>query len=113
MARDDIADVAAVVLTDRAFDGSTLELTGPEAFTMAEAAAELSRATGRDIAYHAETVDEAFASRAHYGASQFEVDGWVTSYAAIAAGEMSTVADTVERVAGHPAVSLTEYLGHR
>ena len=41
-----------------------------------------------------ETVEQAYASRAHYGAPQFEVDGWVSSYLAIARGEMRRSATT-------------------
>lgn len=113
VARDDIADVAAVVLADSALDGSTLELTGPEAVTMAETAAVLSRASGRPIRYHHETVDEAYASRAAYGAVQYEVDGWVSSYLAIAKGELSAVTDTVGVIAKHPPISLLDYLAAR
>jgi len=39
--------------------------------------------------------------RSVYGAPDWEVEGWVTSYAAIATGELSTVSNTVARVAGH------------
>jgi NAD(P)H dehydrogenase (quinone) len=34
----------------------------------------------------------------------------VTSYACIATGEMDVVSDTVPRLTGHPAQTLTEYL---
>jgi uncharacterized protein YbjT (DUF2867 family) len=110
VARDDIADVATAVLLSREHDGRTYDLTGPASFSMAEAAAELTRATGRPVRYEAETMAEAFASRAHYGAPEWEVTGWVTTYAAIATGELDIVSDTVERVAGHPPMSLAEYL---
>ena len=53
---------------------------------------------------------KAYASRAHYGAPAWEVEGWVTSYTAIAAGELATVADTVARLTGHEATSLAEQL---
>lgn len=112
--RDDIADVAAAVLLDRAdpggHDGATYDLTGPASITMAEVAAELTSATGRRITYYPETVDEAYESRAHFGAPKFEVDGWVTTYLAIATGELDLVTDAVEQVAGHPPVSFAEFL---
>jgi NAD(P)H dehydrogenase (quinone) len=47
--------------------------------------------TGHDVTCHAETLEEAYTSRASYGAPEWEVEGWVTSYAAIAAGEMDVV----------------------
>ncbi|MDT0551254.1 hypothetical protein RND15_52760, partial [Streptomyces sp. DSM 41529] len=57
-----------------------------------------------------ETVEEAYASRAGYGAPEWEVAGWVTSYEAIAAGELATVSDAVPTLTGHPAMSFAEYL---
>lgn len=54
-------------------------MTGPEAITRHKVAEELSRATGRNIAYHAETPEEAYASRASYGTPEWKVEGWVTS----------------------------------
>ncbi|MFF8915221.1 NAD(P)H-binding protein [Streptomyces sp. NPDC015032] len=116
VAHDDIADAATAVLladTERdstRHDGVAYDLTGPEAFTLAEAAEELGRATGRTITYVPETREEAYASRAHYGAEDWEVAGWVTSYEAIATGEMSTVSDAVPSLTGHPAMSLATYL---
>jgi uncharacterized protein YbjT (DUF2867 family) len=108
--RDDVADSVVAVLIGDGHDGATYDVTGPEAFTLAEAAAELSRATGRDIRFHDETVEEAYASRASYGAPDWEVEGWVTTYTAIAAGEAALVTDTVERLTGHRPVSLAEHL---
>jgi NAD(P)H dehydrogenase (quinone) len=112
--RDDIADVAVAVLGDGGngggHDGRTYDMTGPEAFSLAEAAEELSRVAGRPIGYHAETMEEAYASRAHYGAPDWEVAGWVTTYAAIANGDLEAVSGDVAAVAGHPPVGLAEFL---
>ncbi|GGP37978.1 SDR family oxidoreductase [Streptomyces melanogenes] len=110
VAHDDIADVATAVLVGEGHDGVTYDVTGPAPLTLADVAAELSRVTGREITYLPETREEAFASRAGYGAEEWEVTGWVSSYEAIAAGEMATVADTVPRLTGHPAQSFAAYL---
>jgi uncharacterized protein YbjT (DUF2867 family) len=110
VARDDVADVATAVLLDDAHSGRSYDLTGPRAFTLAEAAGELSRAAGRPVSYVAESLDEAYASRGGYGAPDWEVAGWVTSYSAIAAGELDVVTDAVATVAGHPPIGLREYL---
>ncbi|MGC5401790.1 SDR family oxidoreductase [Streptomyces sp. DT20] len=116
VAHEDIADAATAVLlpggatADTAHDGATYELTGPRAFTLAEAAEELSRAAGRAITYVPETREEAYASRSGYGAPDWEVAGWVTSYEAIAAGEMATVSDAVQRLTGRPPKDLASYL---
>ena len=110
VARADVADVASAVLFDDAHSGRTYDLTGPAAFTVAEAAEELSKAAGRTVRYHPETLDEAYRSRAGYGAADWEVAGWVTSYSAIAAGELALVTDAVATVTGHPPIGLADYL---
>ena len=110
VARDDIADVAVAALLDEDLDGATLDVTGPELLTMADVARELAAHTGSPVRYVDETIEEAYASRASYGAPEWEVAGWVSSYAAIAAGELEAVSDVVERVAGHPATPLREVL---
>jgi NAD(P)H dehydrogenase (quinone) len=112
VARDDIADVAAAVLLegDDRHDGRSYDLTGPEALTMAEAAQRLSELAGRTVTYHPETLEEAYASRASYGAPDWEVDGWVTTYVAIANGELEAVSGDVAAVAGHPPMALDDFL---
>jgi NAD(P)H dehydrogenase (quinone) len=110
VARDDIADVAVVVLTSNEHGGKSYELTGPEAFTLTEAAAVLSRATGRSITFQDEALEEARASRAGSGAADWEIEGWVTSYAAIANGDLEHVSDAVQRLTGHAPRSLAELL---
>jgi NAD(P)H dehydrogenase (quinone) len=110
VARDDIADVAVEVLLDPAHAGQAYPLTGREAFTLAEAAEIIGRAAGREVIYLEETLEEARASRAPSGAPDWEIEGWVTTYAAIAAGELDVVADTVARIAGHEPMTLAELL---
>jgi uncharacterized protein YbjT (DUF2867 family) len=78
--------------------------------TLAEAATLLGESIGREIAYEPETIEEAYASRAGYGAPDWEVEGWVSSYVAIARGELAEVTDCIERLAGHPPRELPELL---
>ncbi|MFE7133935.1 NmrA family NAD(P)-binding protein [Streptomyces sp. NPDC057638] len=110
VAHDDIADAAVGVLLGEGHDGVTYDLTGPAALTLAEAAEELSRFAGREVTYVAETREEAYTSRAHYGAREWEVTGWVTSYEAIAAGEMAMVSDAVPKLAERPATPFSAFL---
>jgi uncharacterized protein YbjT (DUF2867 family) len=111
VAQEDIAEVATtVLLAPDTHAGLTYDLTGPEALSFEEIAAIIAAHTGRELKYEAETLEEAYASRAHYGAPDWQVDAWVSTYTAIAAGEMSGVSDAVLRVTGHPATSLTELL---
>jgi uncharacterized protein YbjT (DUF2867 family) len=48
---DDIAAVAAALLTDAAHDGQAYDLSGPEALTFAQVAAILSAHAGRTVGY--------------------------------------------------------------
>jgi uncharacterized protein YbjT (DUF2867 family) len=107
---DDVADAAAAVLLDPAGHAdASYDLTGPDARTMPELADALARASGRPVTFAEETVEEAYASRARYGAPAFLVDGWVSTYTAIANGEVACVSPDVERLTGHPARTLEQY----
>jgi NAD(P)H dehydrogenase (quinone) len=108
--RDDVAAAAAAVLATAGHDGHTYELTGREAFTLAEAADLMSRMTGTTIRFHDETDEEAFASRAGYCAPDWEVAGWVSSYQAIRDGSMAHVSPHVRELTGRDPLTLAEYL---
>jgi uncharacterized protein YbjT (DUF2867 family) len=110
VARDDIAAAAAVVLTEDGHGGRAYDMTGPEALTLHEAAAQVAEAAGRPVTYEPETLEEARASRAPSGAEDWEIEGWVTSYAAIAAGELERVSDDVERLTGRAPMTLAQFL---
>jgi NAD(P)H dehydrogenase (quinone) len=112
VARDDIADAGVAVLLDDTgrHDGRGYDMTGPEALTLAEVAEQLSRVAGRPITYQEETLEEAYASRASYGAPDWEVDGWVSTYTAIANGDLERVSGDLEALAGHPPIRLAGFL---
>ncbi|MFE7840077.1 SDR family oxidoreductase [Streptomyces sp. NPDC057474] len=111
VSQDDIADAAATVLTrPAAHAGTTYDLTGPESLTLDEAAAILSEQLGRPVRYQPETIEEAYASRASYNAPQWQLDAWVSTYTAIATGELDGVSGAVPDLTGHPARSLTDVL---
>ncbi len=111
--RADVAAATAVLLTTDGHDGRTYDLTGPEALSLAELAEELSAAAGRPVSYRDQTVEEAYASRASYGAPEWQVTAWVTTYTAIATGELARVSDDVPRLTGRPATSLRDFLERR
>jgi NAD(P)H dehydrogenase (quinone) len=110
VARDDVADVAVTVLLDPSHDGRTYDLTGPQSISLADAVASVAAASGRPLRYQEETIEEAYASRASYGAPRFEVDGWVSTYVAIAKGELERVTEDVPRLTGHPATGFDDVL---
>ncbi|HEY5846172.1 MAG TPA: SDR family oxidoreductase [Microlunatus sp.] len=109
VAQDDIAEAAVSVLSDPpAHAGAVYHLSGPEALTLTEVAATISEGTGRPVSFHDETVAEAYASRASYFAPQWQLDAWVSTYTAIAAGEFAGVSSDIETLTGHPATPLAE-----
>ncbi|MFE9646046.1 SDR family oxidoreductase [Streptomyces sp. NPDC006365] len=111
VSHDDIADAAAAVLARPAgHAGAVYDLTGPESLTLDEAAEIVSEVLGRTVTYHPETVEEAYASRASYGAPQWQLDAWVSTYTAIAAGRLDGVSDAVPRLTGHPATPLADVI---
>jgi NAD(P)H dehydrogenase (quinone) len=125
--RDDIADVAAAVLTGHGHEGRVYEITGPEALTMAETAAKIEAACGEPVKYIAQTTEEARtlhnasgmdtfeAERRRLtgqGLDEYEVEIWVTHYMQIAAGALNVVSSNVPQIAGYHAESLDDYLHH-
>ena len=111
VARADVARAATAVLLDpEPHAGITYTLTGPEALTLTEAAERLTAARGRPFRFHNETLEEAYASRASYSAPDWQVEAWVTTYTAIAAGQLDVVTDHVERLTGRRPTSLAEHL---
>lgn len=111
VAREDIARSAVAVLRDPAVhSGATYNLTGPEDISLAQASAVLTRATGRTVTYHHETVEEAFASRASYGAPGWQVEAWVSTYTAIAAGELAGPTSDVRGLTGQDPLALEGFV---
>lgn len=111
VAREDIARSAVAVLRDPAIHkGKTYNLTGPEELTLARAAEIITKGTGRTVTYRAETVEEAYESRAVYNAPKWQVDAWVSTYTAMAAGEMAGVSPDVHGLTGQDPISLEEFL---
>lgn len=111
VARFDVARVAAEALLHPADHVDVrYDLTGPEELTLAEVAETLSEHLGRAISFHDETLPEAFASRAKWNAPDWQVEAWVSTYSAIAAGELAGVTDDVQRVTGRRPLSLAEFL---
>ena len=112
VARADVADVAVEVLRDpTAHANATYTLTGPEALTLDEVAARAGAVLGRPLSFEDESVEEAYASRrAAYGAEDWQLDAWVSTYTAIAEGTVADVTDDVRRVTGRAPRTLEQAL---
>ena len=111
VARAEIARSALAVLRDPALHvGRSYDLTGPENLSLATAAELLTAGTGRTISYHNETRDEAYASRKSYGAPPWQVDAWVSTYTAIAVGELAGPTSAVHELTGQEPLGLADFL---
>jgi NAD(P)H dehydrogenase (quinone) len=123
--RDDIADVAAAVITGTGHEGKAYDVTGPESITMEETARIVSAAVKRKIVYQVQTAQEARETRqtsrlekfeaerrqlTGHGLDDYEVEVFVTHFLQIAMGDLARVSDTVSALTGHAAQSLEEYL---
>ena len=114
VSRDDIAASAASVLAEPgAHVGMTYDLTGPEALSLTAVAETLSYALGRRVRYQEETVQEAYESRRKWPADDWQYDAWVSTYTAIAAGELAEVTHHVLTLTGRPPATLGSFSSDR
>lgn len=111
VSRADLADSALAVLRDpAAHRGAVYELTGREALGLDDVARTITEKTGREVTFHDETLPEAYASRASYGAPDWQVDAWVSTYTAMAAGEQERITGDIRALTGHDPETLGEFL---
>jgi NAD(P)H dehydrogenase (quinone) len=108
VARADVARLAAVLLVEPGHEGQTYDVSGPHAIDLHETARILTKATRRAITYHAETADEARASRS--GNPDWLIEGWIGSYLMLETGEGSVTSHTVEQLTGKRPMTLSELL---
>lgn len=111
--RDVGAVLAHILQEPREHMGRTYDLTGPEALTLDDIAFILTRITGRQHTYVDETIEEARASRAHYGAPDWLVDAWISTYTAIRDGELQHVSGDIDRLLDRPPTSFDEAIAEQ
>ncbi|MET8098180.1 SDR family oxidoreductase [Streptomyces sp. NPDC005236] len=106
--RADYAAAAVAVLTGEGHENTTYELSGDEAWGFAEYAAELSRQTGKEIAYNSVS-PEAFVSILT-GAGLPEAFAGILAGvdASIEKGELDATPGDLSRLAGRPTTPIAE-----
>ena len=105
----DIAECAAAALTTDRFDGRAFNLTGPEALTYGEAAAILSRVTGKAIAY-TPVSDDAFVDiLAGAGVPEPYARFLATLFVPVREGWTARLTGDMETLTGHAPRTLETY----
>src|SRR5215210_8460463 len=97
---DDIADVAVAALTEEGHAGKLYELTGPRSLTFAEAAAEISKATGREIRYEPVSLEEHAAEATEHGVPAEVVELLTYLFSEVVDGRNANTTDGVQRALG-------------
>jgi uncharacterized protein YbjT (DUF2867 family) len=109
IAGSDIAAVAAAALTTSGHENKAYDLTGPEAFTIAQAAATIGEVSGRKVNYV--DVPEAAAHKAmsDMGMPGGMVDAMMELHGIDKAGYAGQVTDTVQKVTGRAPMSFAQF----
>ncbi|GAB2600253.1 NmrA family transcriptional regulator [Paractinoplanes abujensis] len=106
---DDIADVAALVLTEAGHGGRQYELSGPQTLTFAEATEIIARAAGRPISYVELTPEAYRAELATTGYPPEVIDALDALFAAMRAGHSAQPTDDVRTLLGREGTPFTTY----
>jgi uncharacterized protein YbjT (DUF2867 family) len=102
---DDIAEVAAAVLTGSGHEGSIYPLTGPEALSMVDVAGKLSAATGNRIEYVNVAPEQATSAQLAAGMPPFMAE----LFAERRKGKEAQVSPLVQTILGRPATSFDAF----
>ena len=103
----DIATVAVAALTKPGHEGKVYTLTGPAALTRDQVAAELTKATGKPVAYV--EVDDAALRSAMAGAPPTLIELMSGLFGFVRQGYTAGVTDDVAKVTGKPARSFAAF----
>jgi uncharacterized protein YbjT (DUF2867 family) len=107
---EDIAEVAATVLTTDGHAGAVHELTGPRLLTFADAVAEIGAAVGREIRYVPVTADRFASTLTEQGAPAEYARMLAALMDAVFDGSRATRTDHVERVTGRAPRDFGDYV---
>ncbi|MGW3678261.1 SDR family oxidoreductase [Streptomyces prasinus] len=107
-ARADYAAAAVAVLTGEGHENKTYELGGDEAWSLPEYAAELSRQTGREIAYKPVTVEELTGILTGAGLPGPVAAVFAGVDLSIEKGELVVTSGDLARLAGRPTTPLAD-----
>jgi uncharacterized protein YbjT (DUF2867 family) len=107
---EDIALVAATVLTEEGHTGKIYTVTGPELLSYAEAAGHLSEVLGKHIQYSNPSPDVYTQVLQEAGAPHFIASYMIPVYSLVADGKVNVLSDDVEKLTGKKPTPLKEVL---
>jgi uncharacterized protein YbjT (DUF2867 family) len=105
----DIAAVAAAALTSGGHENKAYTLTGPEAFTIAQAAATIGEVTGRKLQFVDVPEQAAHKAMLDAGMPAWMVDAMMELHGINKAGYATQVTDAVQKVTGHAPTSFAQF----
>jgi uncharacterized protein YbjT (DUF2867 family) len=106
---DDIAAVAAVALVEDGHGGKVYELTGPRLLTFGEAAAEIARASGRELRWQPVSAETFLAEQLAQGVPEDFARTQAALYVHLSTGVLATLTDDVRTVLGRPPRDFADY----
>ncbi|HET6857160.1 MAG TPA: NmrA family transcriptional regulator [Streptomyces sp.] len=106
---DDLADVVVAALTEEGHAGLVHELTGPRLLTFAEVAAEIARATGREVRYVPVTGAQYAQTLQQYGMEAAEAQWLSALFGMLLDGHNAATTDGVKRVLGREPKDFSEF----
>jgi len=107
---EDIAAVAATVLTEEGHSAKTYQLTGPELFSYHDAAKLLTQITGKQIIYPQPSPEEYTKALEAAGAPDFIAPYMTAVYSLIADEKVAFISDDVEKITGKKPSSFKKVL---
>jgi uncharacterized protein YbjT (DUF2867 family) len=105
----DVAAAAVTVLLDDGHEGRAYTVTGPQAVTYTDVAADLTEATGTSISFVNVSDDQARNQMLAAGAPDWFADTLVVLFAELRRGIASATTDTVHRLTGQPPRHFSEF----
>ena len=106
----DIADIAAIALTQDGHNNRTYDVTGPRAVTHVEIAEAFSRTLGHPVVFERVPSDAFVEAVTASGTPRWQAEGLVEDYEHYGRHEAEGVSNDVESVTGHRARSLTTFV---
>jgi uncharacterized protein YbjT (DUF2867 family) len=98
---DDIAAVAATVLTEAGHDGRSYDLTGPEALSFGDAVEIIAKVSGRPVTFAGDP-DDYLAQQSALGMPEAQTRGEIAAFGALRDLGDQQPTDVVQRLTGRP-----------